>query len=78
MIVLTNKDTGVEIGTITEAQLQFLVDQLEEESDTDTDYWLNRAELEILQEKGADPQLIALLEKGMSSAEDIEVSWARK
>jgi hypothetical protein len=77
MIVLTNKDTGAEIGTITEAQLQFLIDQLEEESDTDTDYWLNRTELSILKENGADPDLIALLEKGMGSADDMEVSWAR-
>lgn len=78
MIVLTNKDTGIEIGTITEAQLQFLVNQLEEESPTDTDYWLNRAELEIFKENGADPQLVALLEKGMGEAEDMEVSWVQQ
>ena len=78
MIVLTNKDTGIEIGTITEAQLQFLVDQLEEESPTDTDYWLNRDELAIFKENGIDPELLALLEKGMGEAEDMEVSWARR
>ena len=78
MIVLTNKDTGIELGRITEAQLQFLVDQLEEESPTDTDYWLNRAELEILKENGADPELLALLEQGMGEADDMEVSWARR
>lgn len=78
MIVLTNKDTGVEIGTITEAQLQFLVDQLEEETPDDTDYWLNRTELDIFKEQGADPELVALLEKGMGTAEDMEVSWARR
>lgn len=78
MIVLSNKDTGIEIGTITETQLQFLVDQLEEESPSDTDYWLNRAELEIFKESGADPELVALLEQGMGEAEDMEVSWARR
>ena len=78
MIVLTNKDTGIELGRITEAQLQFLVDQLEEVSPTDTDYWLNRAELEILKENGADPELVALLEQGMGEAEDMEVSWERR
>ncbi|HMT94909.1 hypothetical protein [uncultured Thiothrix sp.] len=77
MIVLTNKDTGIEIGTITETQLQFLIDQLEEENPTDTDYWLNRTELEIFKENGADPELLALLEKGMGEAEDMEVSWSR-
>ncbi|WP_298606974.1 hypothetical protein [uncultured Thiothrix sp.] len=78
MIVLTNKDTGIEIGTITEVQLQFLVDQLEEESPSDTDYWLNRAELEIFKENGADPELVGLLERGMGEAEDMEVSWVRR
>lgn len=78
MIVLTNKDTGIELGAITEAQLQFLLDQLEEESPSDTDYWLNRAELEIFKENGADPELMVLLEKGMGEAEDMEVSWSRR
>ena len=78
MIVLTNKDTGHEIGTITEAQLQFLVDQLEEETPHDTEYWLNRTELAILKDDGADPELIALLEKGMGTADDMEVSWERR
>ena len=31
MIALRDKDTGADLGTITEEQLQFLVDQLEEE-----------------------------------------------
>ncbi|TXH66605.1 MAG: galactosyldiacylglycerol synthase [Thiothrix sp.] len=78
MIVLINQDTGIEIGTITEAQLQFLVDQLEEESPNDTDYWLNRAELEIFKENGVDPALLALLETAMGDAEDMEVSWVRR
>ena len=78
MIILTNKDTGLELGSITEAQLQFLIDQLEEESPSDTDYWLNRAELEIFAENGADPELIALLEKGLGEADDMEISWARR
>jgi hypothetical protein len=31
MIQLHDKDTGAPLGSITEAQLQFLIDQLEEE-----------------------------------------------
>ena len=40
MIQLHEKETGVFVGTITEAQLQFLIDQLEEESADDTDYYI--------------------------------------
>ncbi len=55
MTTLKNKDTGAIIGTLNDAQLQFLIDQLEDESNEDTDNWLNRAQIEIFKEQGADP-----------------------
>jgi hypothetical protein len=75
MITLKNKDTQQIIGTLTPTQLQFLMDRLEEESTTDHDYWLNRAELEILKEDGADPELLTLLEKAMGTGDEVEVEW---
>jgi hypothetical protein len=75
MITLKNKDTQQVIGTLTPTQLQFLMDRLEEESTTDHDYWLNRAELEILKEDGADPELLTLLEKAMGTGDEVEVEW---
>ena len=42
MIHLFDDETGASVGTITEDQLQYLVDQLEEESPDDTDYYINR------------------------------------
>ena len=41
MIQLHDKDTGVWINNITEEDLQFLSDQLEEESSDDQDYYIN-------------------------------------
>ncbi|MCA9835561.1 MAG: hypothetical protein KC422_01540 [Trueperaceae bacterium] len=75
MITLKNKDTSETIGEITEAQLQFLRDQLEEESLEDNNYWLNRAMLEVLREQGADAELLKLLESAMASKDDIEIEW---
>lgn len=75
MIFLKNKETGEQIGTLTQEQLQFLLDQMEEESDTDHDYWVNRAEVEIFKEQGADPALIALLEKALGDQDDVDVEW---
>ena len=75
MITLKNKDTQQVIGILTPAQLQFLMDRLEEESSTDQDYWLNRTELEILKEEGAEMDLITLLEKAMGEGDEIEVEW---
>ena len=61
MIQLHDKDTGTWIGTITEDNLQYLIDQLEEESREDKDYYINETTLDIFEERGADKALITLL-----------------
>jgi len=77
MIQMRDKDTGAVIGDITEEQLQFLIDNLEEESSEDTDYYLNRSTLEMLLEKNPDPDLMALLEAALGDREDMEIEWIR-
>jgi processive 1,2-diacylglycerol beta-glucosyltransferase len=78
MIELRDKETGRSLGSITEDQLQFLVDQLEEESSTDTDYYLNTATLDMFVDNGIDPQLLALLRGALGNREDMEIEWSRK
>lgn len=75
MIDLRNKDTGEAVGSITEEQLQFMVDQLEEDSDNDRNYWLNRETLDMFAANGGDTELIALLTAAMGDGDDIEVEW---
>jgi len=77
MIQLRDKDTGSVLGDITEEQLQFLIDNMEEESSEDTDYYLNRSMLEMLQEKDPDPELMALLAAALGDREDMEIEWIR-
>ena len=78
MIELRDKETGRSLGSISEDQLQFLVDQLEEESSTDTDYYLNRATLDMFADNGIDPQLLTLLRDALGNREDMEIEWKRK
>lgn len=68
-------DTDVEIGTISDAQLKFLVEQLEEEHEEDQDYFIDRDTLELLSDNGADPELLALLEKGMGDDDEMDIAW---
>ena len=77
MITLRDKGTGNAIGTITASQLQFLVDQLEEEDTDDQDYWLNRESVEILRENGADADLVRMLEAATEGRDEVEVEWVR-
>lgn len=77
MVELYNKASGAHLATITEAQLQFLVDQLEEESLDDRDYYLNTATLEMFAKQGADPELLALLRRALGDREELDIVWSR-
>lgn len=77
MIEIMDKQTGRPIGTLSEEQFQFLSGQLEEESRTDDDYYLNRATVDILEEQGADPGLLAVLRTALGPADETEIRWRR-
>ena len=69
------KDSGKVLGTITEAQLQTLVDLLEEEDAEDHDYYIDNDILDYLKEEGADAELLALLRPHVTEEDGIEVEW---
>jgi len=77
MIRLTDTATGTPIGDATDAQWQFVIDQLEEEAPDDRDYYVNRATLDMFREAGGDPALIELLDKALGDRDDMDVRWER-
>ncbi|HUF53328.1 MAG TPA: galactosyldiacylglycerol synthase [Dehalococcoidia bacterium] len=77
MIHLREKGSGNEIGAITEEQLRFLVDQLEEEYEEDRDYYIQREVLDMLEAAGGDADLIAMLARAMGDREGIEIEYTR-
>lgn len=77
MVQLYRADGGRPIGSITEEQLQFLIDALEEESSTDKDYYLTGATIDMLEDDGAEPELVALLREALGGRESIEIRWSR-
>lgn len=77
MIQLHDKDTGTWIGTITEDNLQYLIDQLEEESREDKDYYINETTLDIFEERGADKALITLLRGALNGRTGMEIRWSK-
>ena len=72
---LTRIDTGAVIGEITEGHLAFLVEQLEEEHDEDQDYFIDRDTLELMSDNGADPELLAMLEKAIGDDDSMNIAW---
>ena len=77
MINLYNKTTGAVLGSLTEAQLQFLIDQLEEESVEDTDYAITPMTLAYFEEQGVDPGLQAMLRQALGEGEEVIIVWSR-
>lgn len=75
MPMLIRIDTDTEIGNVTDAQLKFLIEQLEEDHEEDEDYYVDRDTLELMGDNGADPELLALLEKAMGDDDSMDIAW---
>ena len=77
MIKVFNKETNEFLGRISEADLQFLADHLEEESVRDTDYYLMRETIENFAQEGASPKLMEVLSGGLRNGNALEIRWER-
>ena len=57
------------LGSVTEGQLAFLVENLEEEFEEDDEYFFSAETLQYLRKMGADKDLLAMLEKAVAGTE---------
>jgi processive 1,2-diacylglycerol beta-glucosyltransferase len=78
MIELYNNATNQLIGALTEAELQTLIDALEEESQEDQDYYIDVATIDLLADGRATDHLIQLLRTALEGAEGVEIRWQRR
>ena len=78
MIQLRDKDTNQVLGTIDDDDLRFLVDELEEESPTDQDYYFDSDTIDMLEDDGAPATLVALLRQVLGSKDGMEIRWERQ
>jgi hypothetical protein len=78
MIDLYNASTNQLIGSITEAELQVLVDRLEEESSRDQDYYIDAATIDLLGDGRATDHLLGLLRSALGSSEGVDIRWERR
>jgi len=62
-------------GELSEEQLDFLVDNLEEEWPEDRDYFINRQMLETLKQRGADSALVHMLTEALGSRDEVDILW---
>lgn len=78
MIDLYIKGTNEILGSITETELQYLEDSLEETSDEDRDYFVDQATIDLLADGRATDHLVHLLKKAVGSGEGVEIEWKKR
>ena len=77
MMNLHEKGTNKPLGSISEEQLKFLQDQLEEEWTEDHDYAITPMLVDYFAAQGADPDLVSLLKTALGDRDEIEIVWSK-
>lgn len=78
MIKVYNQRTQALIGEVSEAELEFLVANMEEESLEDQDYAITSMTLAYFQELGADPALVNMLRRALGEQDELVIRWERQ
>ena len=78
MVKLYDAESNELLGTISPDELQYLVDQLEEEDSEDQDYYIDRGTLAWFAEHHADSHLLKLLREALGDREGTDIRWERE
>lgn len=64
-----------EIGIITEDQVQFLIENLEEGGIEDQDYYIDEETFDFLAESGCEEELLELLAESLDGRHEIDIRY---
>ena len=79
MIDLYDTESNTMVGSITDAELQHLVNSLEMESPRDTDYYIEKGTIDLLANDGlATDHLLKVLRAAIAESEGVELRWERR
>lgn len=78
MYDLYRKSDNRYLGQVSEADLQFLRDNLEEETLTDDDYTITRMTLEFLRGNGLPTSLADVLAAALGNEDEVEIVYRAK
>lgn len=77
MIHLYAKNSDKLVGELSEDQFDFLMEHLEEESESDQDYFLTQDTVDYLEGEGADEDLLKVLRGALGDEEEMELRWEK-
>jgi processive 1,2-diacylglycerol beta-glucosyltransferase len=70
--------SGELIDEVTGKEMRVLFDNLEIESTTDADFYINRDTLALLADRGASPHLIDVLQRALGNRDECDIRWRRQ
>jgi hypothetical protein len=75
MPTLYDKSNDQMLGHISQADLQLLIDQLEEESSTDRDYYIDNDTFLRLTDAGASATLLDAVKMALDLSGEVDIRW---
>lgn len=73
--MLCDRTTGTVLGEISKADFTVIQEILEEETESDVDYYIQETALELLSQAGLSPDAHLLLTKALGDHADLEFGW---
>lgn len=78
MIAISNKESNESVGSITDSQLQILIDHLEKTDPDDQDYYIDRRTIDLISSAAADyAAVVTMLERALGDRESVDIVWSR-
>ena len=74
-IRIIDKNSGAHLGEIGSDDLQLMIDQFEEESSRDRDYFIDQTTISLLEEAGASQRLLSLLREVVGTSDGVDIRW---
>ena len=78
VIDLFNQATNQPIGSITEADLKVLQDALEEEGESDRDYYVDADTIDGIADGRASDHLVKLLRDAVGDSTGVDIRWEKR
>jgi hypothetical protein len=78
MITISNKESNESVGSITDSQLQILINHLVKTDPDDQDYYIDRRTIDLIKAVAADHvSVVEMLERALGDRDGVDIVWTR-
>ena len=78
MVELYDSETGKLLGEISDQDFEVMMGRLEEESETDEDYYIDSDTIDLLKDSGLSASAASIMEAAVRGREGLEIRHKKK